>query len=99
VLADPHPRLLDGLQPRCGWEPNGQVLACGRPSQEILQAIRQHRPDLMILDLGWPDRDDLAVLRQRYQEGIVNVLHADAFMRQQGVGFPSKSPLTPQLSP
>jgi DNA-binding NarL/FixJ family response regulator len=66
--ADPHPLILDGLQHLFSQESDCQVLACCRTGQEILQAVHQHRPDLVILDPRLADQDSLAVLRQLHQE-------------------------------
>jgi len=70
VIADDHPLILDALQNLFHLEPDVQVLACCRDGEETLQAVRQHRPDLLILDLRMPTKDGLAVLQEMCQEKL-----------------------------
>lgn len=41
-----------------------RVLACCGDGTETLSAVRQHRPDILILDIRMPKMDGLAVLRE-----------------------------------
>src|SRR5262245_26459642 len=64
VLADDHPIVLNGLAQLFELEPDFQVLALCPDGEQALQAVRSHRPDLLILDLKMPVKDGLAVLRE-----------------------------------
>jgi len=70
VLADDHPITLDGLESLFRREPDFQVLACCRNGEEALQAVREHRPDVLFLDIRMPRQDGLAVLRAMKNEGL-----------------------------
>lgn len=63
VLADDHPIVLDGLEQLFRLEADFAVVARCRDGEETLRAVREHRPDLLILDIRMPGRDGLEVLR------------------------------------
>jgi DNA-binding NarL/FixJ family response regulator len=67
VLADDHPLVLHGLELLLRQEPDFQVVACCRDGEETLQAVRQLRPDILLLDLRLPEMDGLAVLHKLRQ--------------------------------
>jgi len=69
VLADDHPIVLNGLAQLFQLEADFEVLALCPDGEQALQAVRQHRPDLLILDLKMPVKDGLAVLREIRAEG------------------------------
>jgi DNA-binding NarL/FixJ family response regulator len=64
VVADDHPIILDGLEVLFRMEQDIQVVARCVNGEEALQAVRQHRPDILILDIRMPGKDGLAVLRE-----------------------------------
>lgn len=70
VLADDHTIVLQGLALLLHQEPDFQVLACCRDGDETLRAVRQYRPDILILDLVMPGKDGLAVLRELHHEEL-----------------------------
>jgi two-component system nitrate/nitrite response regulator NarL len=70
VLADDHPIILDGLDHLFRQEEDFKVLARCRDGEESLQAVRKHRPDVLILDLRMPGKDGLAVLREVRKEKL-----------------------------
>jgi DNA-binding NarL/FixJ family response regulator len=67
VLADDHPPILQGLALLLRQEPDFEVLAGCREGEETLRAVRQFRPDVLILDSLMPGKDGLAVLRELRQ--------------------------------
>ena len=67
VLADDHPPILQGLALLLRQEPDLEVLAGCQGGEETLQAVRQFRPDVLILDILMPGKDGLAVLRELRQ--------------------------------
>ncbi|HSD50526.1 MAG TPA: response regulator transcription factor [Candidatus Methylomirabilis sp.] len=70
VLADDHPIILDGLELLFRSEQDFQVLARCVNGREALQAVRQHRPDVLILDIRMPGMDGIAVLRRLREESL-----------------------------
>jgi DNA-binding NarL/FixJ family response regulator len=70
VLADSHPLVLEGLESFCTKQGDMQPVARCANGEEAVQAVRQHRPDILLLDLHLPGLDGLAVLRQLRQEQL-----------------------------
>ena len=64
VLADDHPLVLNALEQLFAVEGDFAVLArCGDGGAAV-QAVREHRPDILILDLRMPVKHGLEVLRE-----------------------------------
>jgi two-component system, NarL family, nitrate/nitrite response regulator NarL len=70
VLADDHPLILEALEQLFEPHADFQVLAHCASVAETLQAVRQHRPDGLLLDLYMPEAGGLSVLRQLKQEAL-----------------------------
>ena len=70
VLADDQPIVLDGLESLFQQEPDLTVLARCGSADETLQAVRQHRPDVLLVDLQLPGLGGLALLRQMKNENL-----------------------------
>ena len=70
VLADDHPIILDGLEMLFRAEQDFQVLARCVNGEETLQAVRHHRPDILILDIRMPGKDGMAVLREVKKDSL-----------------------------
>jgi DNA-binding NarL/FixJ family response regulator len=68
ALADDHPIVLDGLAQLFGLEPDIEVVARCRDTDEALQAIRAHAPDVLVLDLLMPGGGGLELLRAIHGE-------------------------------
>lgn len=68
VLADDHPLVLKGLELLFSTQPDFTVLAYCVSGEQALQAVRQHQPDILVLDLRIPDKDGLTVLWELRQE-------------------------------
>lgn len=80
VLADDHRIVLKGLAQLFSQEPDCAVLACCVNGDEALQAVREFRPNILVLDLHMPGKDGFAVLRELHKEHLptqVVVLTAD----------------------
>jgi DNA-binding NarL/FixJ family response regulator len=56
--------MLDGLESLFRQEPDFKVLARCTTPEQTLQAVRQHRPDVLFLDLEMPGQGGLAIARQ-----------------------------------
>lgn len=70
VLADDHPIVLVGLQQLLALEPDFAVLAGCADGEAALDAVRRHRPDVLVLDLQMPGMNGLAVLRALHAERL-----------------------------
>ena len=64
VLADDHPLILVALAHLFGPAEGFEVVASCTGGVEALKAVRQHRPDVLILDLEMPGKGGLDVLRE-----------------------------------
>lgn len=69
VLADDHPIVLDGLHRLFEAEPGWRVVASCTDGEATLQAVREHQPDLLILDLRMPRVGGVSVLRRMAEDG------------------------------
>ena len=70
VVADPHPVFLLGLERLLTDEAEINLQAMCATAEETLQAVRQYRPDLLILDIGFRDRSGLDLIRDVRQENL-----------------------------
>ena len=70
VVADPHPVFLLGLERLLTDEGEVNLQAMCATAEETLQAVRQYRPDLLILDIGFRDRSGLDLIRDLRQENL-----------------------------
>jgi DNA-binding NarL/FixJ family response regulator len=64
VLADPHPIFLLGIEHLFSSEPDLQVVARCNTAGDSLKTVRSHRPDLLVLDVHFPDRSGLQLIRE-----------------------------------
>ena len=64
VIADDHPLVLAGLQELFSSEPGFEVVAHAKTGQETVDAVRAHRPHVLVLDLRMPDKNGIEVLRE-----------------------------------
>jgi DNA-binding NarL/FixJ family response regulator len=70
VVADNHPLALEALEDLLQRATDFQVLARCQSGEETLQAVRQHRPDVLILAIHVPGRGGLRVLREMRQDKL-----------------------------
>jgi DNA-binding NarL/FixJ family response regulator len=70
VLADDHPLILDGLENLLQTEKDFEVCARCIDGIETLQAVREHRPDVLILDIRMPRKSGLDVAREIQREKL-----------------------------
>src|SRR4029077_1642644 len=64
VIADDHPLVLRGLESLLGSEPDFQVVAQCADGEQALEAVRVHKPDILVLDLHMPRKNGLEVLKE-----------------------------------
>lgn len=62
-LADDHPLILDALEHLFTAESDIRVVTRSRTGGEALEAVRQHRPDVLVLDFRMPGMEGIALLR------------------------------------
>jgi DNA-binding NarL/FixJ family response regulator len=70
VLVDDHPIVLQGLQQLFSRQPDFSVVQACADAETALQAVRAHRPDVLILDLRMPGRSGLDLLRAMNDEQL-----------------------------
>jgi DNA-binding NarL/FixJ family response regulator len=70
VLADDHPIILEGLEQLFRRDKEFQVLATCNTGEEAIAAVRQHRPDIVVLDVRMPNGDGLSVLKRIQDEHL-----------------------------
>jgi DNA-binding NarL/FixJ family response regulator len=70
VLVDDHPLILHALQDVLESTPDLTVVASCKTVSEALAAIREHRPDVLVLDVRLGGEDGLGVMRQMRQEQL-----------------------------
>ena len=70
VLVDDHPLILDGLERLFSGREGYEILARCTNGEDALAAVRQSRPDILILNLRMPGIDGIDVVRTLKDEGI-----------------------------
>lgn len=68
VIADSHPIVLDGMEHLFQPEEDFRLVARCTDGLETMEAIRRHRPDVVILDIRMPGKDGLAISREMLAE-------------------------------
>ena len=63
VLVDDHPIVLQGLQQLFERHDDFEVMACCPDGSTALEAVQQHQPDVLVMDLRMPGLGGLDVLR------------------------------------
>jgi DNA-binding NarL/FixJ family response regulator len=64
VLADEQPIVLDGLEHLFRLEKNFEILARCNTGEDMLRAVRKHRPDILVFDFHIHSENGLAVLKE-----------------------------------
>ncbi len=64
VLADDHPMFRFGLEAVLAQANSVEVLATAASGRELVEAVREHQPDVVITDLTMPDLDGVAATRE-----------------------------------
>jgi len=70
VLVDDHALCRNGLTDLLHHRGNILVVAALGDPQRVAGVLREHKPDLLVLDLRMPTLDGLTLLRQLRAEGI-----------------------------
>lgn len=64
LLADDHPLIIDGLAALARSVPQFEVVGTARGGRQAVELCLQHRPDVMVMDLGMGDLDGVSALRE-----------------------------------
>jgi DNA-binding NarL/FixJ family response regulator len=64
MLVDDHPVMRAGLANLLSGEPGFSVVAQASDARSALAGWREHRPDVLLLDISLPGLDGICVLRQ-----------------------------------
>ncbi len=70
VVTDDHPVILNGLENLFRLEEDFELAATCSNGEETLDAVRNHKPDVVILDVRIPGKDGLALARQLQDEKL-----------------------------
>jgi len=70
VLADDHPIFIDAVQRLLASEPGFEVVAHASDGGQVLDLLRQHQPDIILLDIRMPGVDGLQALKSIQQENL-----------------------------
>lgn len=70
IIADDHPVYRSGLARTIGNRPELKLLAEAESGREALDAIREHVPQVAVIDLKMPDLDGLGILNAVKRESI-----------------------------
>lgn len=61
VIADDHPTFREGLRRLLEAEPDLQVIGEGSNGADAVHRVLELKPDILLLDLAMPLRDELRV--------------------------------------
>jgi DNA-binding NarL/FixJ family response regulator len=70
VIADDHPMTTLGLKCLFDNEPDFAVLDAVTDGQQTLRAVRELKPDVLMLDISMPVLDGFGVLQQLHADGL-----------------------------
>lgn len=80
VVADDHAVVREGIRHVLERAPGVEVVAEAADGQEALDAVEEHRPDLVVLDISMPGLGGLDVTRRlREREDTVGILILSMF--------------------
>jgi two-component system, NarL family, nitrate/nitrite response regulator NarL len=70
IVADDHPIVLDGLAQLLAGDERFVVVALCNDGEQTLEAIREKKPDIALVDVRMPHRDGVGVLRAVVEERL-----------------------------
>ncbi|MEX1165369.1 MAG: response regulator transcription factor [Hydrogenophaga sp.] len=86
LIAEDHALLVDALQMLLGTQPDMQCVGVARDGEKALVMARALHPDVLLLDLGLPRLDGLAVVEALQREASpVRVLVVTARLDSQSI--------------
>ncbi|MCZ7662690.1 MAG: response regulator transcription factor [Thermoleophilia bacterium] len=69
LLADDHPLILDALEGLFSLEEDIEVVARCTDGVQAVDAVLEHEPDILVLDMNMPQANGLSVLRALHTQG------------------------------
>lgn len=86
LVIDDHPLILNGMEMLLGATDDFRLAATCLNAASGLRALKEHAPDVMLLDLRLPDRHGLALLKEVRQKKIpVKVVVMSAYVSDEDV--------------
>ncbi len=86
ILVEDQPTILQQQRRLLEAFEELEVMGAARDGAGALELIREHNPDVVLLDLGLPDLDGIEVIRQLKREGIkVEILIYTIFDEEERV--------------
>jgi DNA-binding NarL/FixJ family response regulator len=79
IVVDDHAVVREGTCELLERDPRLRVVAGAGSGAEALRLVRQHRPDVLLLDLALPDMSGIEVARQVASEGTTRVVVLSAY--------------------
>jgi len=70
ILVDDHPIVLQGLEKLFSSQGEFEVVSSCEDGVKAIEAVRMHRPDVLVLDLKMPGKNGLDVLGALAAEGL-----------------------------
>src|SRR5262245_35635026 len=70
ILADDHQILLEGLTHVL--ESKFEVIGCATSGKQLVSLALQHKPDVIITDIGMPELDGIEAARQIREAGVTS---------------------------
>ncbi len=70
ILADDHPVVRSGLRMMIEADENLKVIAEADDGAEAFSLIKEHKPDVAVLDIDMPEKDGFTVARELQKERI-----------------------------
>lgn len=82
LIADDHALVRAGIRALVEKQPNMEVLAEASNGREALTLIREHQPDVVLMDISMPELNGLEAIRQLAKElpnvySLILSMHAD----------------------
>jgi two-component system response regulator NreC len=90
LIADDHGVLRAGLRALLNAEVDFSVVGEAADGREALQLVREHRPDVLLLDVSMPGRSGIEVTQQVKQEFpdtrvLILTVHEDESLLQEAI--------------
>ena len=71
VVADHHPLMLQGLGSLFQTKEEFKVVALCSNALETMEAVRLHRPDVLVLATNVPGKDSLSIARELLADSLL----------------------------
>jgi two-component system, LytTR family, response regulator len=79
IIADDEHLARQKLRLLLGSEPGVQVVAECQNGEETVDAVRQHKPDLLLIDIRMPDMDGFEVLGKIVADEMPSIVFTTAY--------------------